>query len=36
MGVITYNFNLNISLKMLHGVLKCDNVILQNDTLLIL
>ena len=29
MGVIIYSFNLNISLKMSYGVLKCDIVVTQ-------
>ena len=36
MGVIIYSFNLNISLKMSYGVLKCDDTILQNYMLMIL
>ena len=36
MGVIIYSFNLNISLKMLYGVLECDIVMLQNYVLMIL
>ena len=36
MGVIIYRFNLNISLKMSYGVLKCDIVRLQNYMLMLL
>ena len=36
MGVIIYNFNLNISPKMPYGVLECDIVMLQNCMLMIL
>ena len=36
MGVMIQSFNLNISPKMPHGVLRCDIVMLQNYTLLIL
>ena len=35
MGVIMYNFNLNISPKMSYGVLKC-GIIVQNYMLMIL
>ena len=35
MGVIIYNFNLNVSPKM-YSVLECDIVILQNYMLMIL
>ena len=35
-GVITHSFNLSISPKMLHGVLECDIVVLQNYMLMIL
>ena len=36
MGVIIYNFNLNISPKMSYDVLECDIVMLQNSMLMIL
>ena len=36
MGVIINSFNLNISLKMVFGVLECDIVMLQNFKLMIL
>ena len=36
MGVIIYGFNLNISPKMLYGVLEYDIVNLQNYMLMIL
>ena len=35
MGVIIYSFSLNISPKMSYGILECDNVMLQNYTLMI-
>ena len=36
MGVIIYNFNLNISRKMSYGVLECDVIMLENYMLMIL
>ena len=36
MDVIVYNFNSNISPKMLYGVLECDIVVLQNNMFMIL
>ena len=35
MGVIIYSFNLNISPKVLYGVLECDIVMFQNYMLMI-
>ena len=36
MDVIIYSFNLNISPKMSHGVLKCDSIMLKNYMFMIL
>lgn len=36
MGVIIYSFNVNTAPKMSHGVLECDSIVLQNDTLVTL
>ena len=35
-GAVIYSFNLNISPKMLYGVLECDSVVLQNYMLMVL
>ena len=36
MSVVMYTFYLNISLKISHGVLECDIIMLQNYKLMIL